>query len=255
MFIPIKFERGQSTVEFAIIAAALVPFILAIVLMAKYADIRHATTQASQYAVWEKIRSPSKSEAQITDEVRARFFTKTQRVITSNESVANNAAEYRSYWDDHGQRRLLRNFSDVQKTNTQSGLGSAQQAFNIGAPIFLSAMSLNRDGFWRSTVTAPLANQTSSALAPFDSLTVQPQSGAALLGDGWTAFDKNSTRNTISSNLVTTWDPAVTLLGQGLAYINYLFDLEADPDSFRNKNVDHDVVPCEFVVNRGRNSC
>lgn len=254
MKVHLQFQCGQSTVEFAIIAAALVPIILAIILMAKYADIRHSATQASQYAVWEKIRSPAKSEAQITNEIRARFFTKTQRVITSNESVADNAAEYRTYWNDQGNRKILQKFSDVQKTNSQGGLGAAQQVFNV-VPTQLSWMNLNGDGFWRSSVTVPLVNQTSTALSPFDSLGVQSQSGAALLGDAWTAFNKNSTKSTISDNRVTTPDLGLSLLGQGLAYTNYFFDLEADPGSFRNKNVDHDVVPCEYIINGNRNAC
>lgn len=251
-----KAQRGQSTVEFAIVAAALVPFILAVGLIAKMSDIQHSTAQASQYAVWEKTSGPAKTPKQLEDEVRARFFTQTSRALVNKDKVADTASDDRPYWVDHGGRRLLKKFSSVSNAVNQTGLAPAQTYFNIGAPLILDGMGLNQDGFWRSTISAPLEKQPSDVLGPFKQLVFSPQGSAALLADGWTAYNKGSVRKAMDDIRVTASDfllmDAVRLMAEGFN----IAGMDADPSSFENRNVDHDVVPCEFRINtRKKNAC
>lgn len=250
-----RHQRGQSTVEFVLLSVAVVPFILALRLMAKTADIQHATAQASQYAVWERAMNPAKASAQVGNEVRARFFTRPTRSFADREMVGDTEADYRPYWSDQGNRRLLKKFSDVRQSDRHYGLQPAKQIFDLAAGIFVSSMKLNENGMWQVRIQAPLQKQPGKMLAPFDSLDIVPGASASLLTDSWAAANKAAVSKTIADWRVTTTDPIVTRAVQALAYMFNVLDLEADPGSFENKNVDHDVVPCEFRVVRGQISC
>lgn len=248
-------QCGQSTVEFAIVSAAVIPFILALGLMAKFTDIQHATAQASQYAVWEKALNPAKPAAQVSDDLRSRFFTRTDRSLANREVVTDAASEYRPYWSDHQNRPLLKHLSDVSNTDSEPGLRPAQQIFDLAAKVFISGMGLNEQGMWRVRVQVPLQRQSGKLLSPFESLDIIPQGSAALFTDSWAAANRHSVKHTLSDWKVTTTDPIVTPAVQALAYTFNLLDLEADPRSFENKNIDHDVIPCEYRLIRGRPSC
>lgn len=249
-------QRGQATVEFAIMAAALIPFILVIALMARIADVQHSTAQASQYAVWDKTASPGKNANRVTNEVRARFFTRAPKPLADQERVADNSNEYRAYWVDQSNRRVLRRFSDVQDTAAQSSLNSAQTVFDFGAPLIVAGLGVNRNGMWNSTVRTPLAQQSRPLFGPFATEIFSPQASAALMADGWTAFNGAAVRRSLDDARVTTNDVGLTLSVRVLATLFRQIQLEADPSSFSNRNVDPDVIPCEFRINRrGRNTC
>lgn len=251
----VQYQSGQSTVEFAIVSAAIVPFILVLGLMAKFSDIQHAASQASQYAVWEKALNPAKAGPQISNEVRARFFTRMDRAFGNREIVGDTEDAHRPYWSDPRNRRLIQHFSDVHTIETQYGLQPAKQAFDLAANIFVSAMNLNEDGMWKAHVLVPLQKQTGEILSPFDRLNIQPEATAALLTDNWAAANKATVNQTISDWKVTTTDPIVTLAVQTLAHVFSYLGLEADPSSFKNKNIDQDVIPCEVHIVRGTTSC
>ncbi len=49
-----SYSRGSSITEFIIIMAFFVPVMFAMPLIAKYADIKSKTIEASRYAAWER---------------------------------------------------------------------------------------------------------------------------------------------------------------------------------------------------------
>lgn len=87
-------QRGQSMTEFLIAASTvLVPLFIAVPMLTKYIDIKHATIQAARYEAWEytvwyngaddndildnfsAVSVPTKSPAQTQAEARRRFFS------------------------------------------------------------------------------------------------------------------------------------------------------------------------------------
>lgn len=73
----IEYHKGNATVEFLVIAGVLVPAFLAMPMLGKLADAKHATVQANRYAVWEKTvgGGEQKSDEQLSEEVAARFLS------------------------------------------------------------------------------------------------------------------------------------------------------------------------------------
>lgn len=253
----LKHQRGQATIEFAIVAAAVIPLILVISLMAKISDVQHSTAQASQYAVWEKTSSPGKKANQLNDELRARFFTQASRPLAHKEKITDKEQSHRPYWVDHGGNLLLKKYSSVMNSSSEKGLASAKDIFDLEASVILDGMRLKQDGYWRSTVSTPLAKQSSSQLGPFKTLEFNPRGSAAILADGWTAYNKSSVTKALDDWKVTSNDLGLTLSVRTFVWIFSEIGLENDPAPFANRNVDHDVIPCEVRIpkNRKKNAC
>ena len=113
-------QRGQALVEAAVLGAALMPLLLAIPLLAKYQDIRHAAIAASRTAAFECSVRPAtcgepQAQAVVADALRRRHFARHDHDLLSDDAIAADpaAAERNRFWVDRRGADLLAQFPDV----------------------------------------------------------------------------------------------------------------------------------------------
>jgi TadE-like protein len=198
-----SYMLGQATTEFVISCLVLIPLFMGVVYVARYADVKHSAIQASRYAAFERAFDPystKKSDAQLADETRARFFTPisyNQGKIKFRDSVGtiNKDTVYNPVWVDLRGKRLLREFNDV-------GISMGTARVNDGAlgSIFngvgRAAFGLQPGGMHIAQVEVPLLNITH-----FDALkniNIKLAAQTAIGGTAWNASssdggDANST--------------------------------------------------------------
>ncbi len=84
---PARRMRGQSTVEFLVLALVLLPLFLIVPLLGKQLDIAQTAASASRYVAFEgTVRhgsslQPWTADAQLADEVRRRFFSTSSAAV------------------------------------------------------------------------------------------------------------------------------------------------------------------------------
>jgi hypothetical protein len=206
-------ENGQALTEFLVLAVALLPLFLLIPLIAKYQDISHKTRIASRYAAFDAtIRNDSvntwKSEAELANEVRRRFFTNADAPIKTGDVVANVEANQNQYWRDPRGGPLIRDFnSDVTLSFGPMGAASTHAsgftASSDGAPFVLhDQLGLQARGIYTANVAVVLANLPAGLkfYEPFDQINLAMQRGTTLLLDPWTARSPEQIETKIMSN-------------------------------------------------------
>ena len=131
-------QQGQALVEAVVLAAALVPLLLAVPLIAKYQDIRHAAISASRTAAFEcSIRPEScgapQAQAVMADDVRRRHFARHDRDLPSDDAMADDpsAEERNRFWVDRRGASLLAGLSDVA---VRVGVGESDAARGAWTP-------------------------------------------------------------------------------------------------------------------------
>lgn len=110
-------QSGQAMTEVVIVLAlVLLPLILALPFIGKYADMNLASVEAARYVAWERSvwhdsggflpegsdhsSLPKKSSRDIQNEVRSRFFGDTNRVIRSTGGRTLSQGELNTFWHD-----------------------------------------------------------------------------------------------------------------------------------------------------------
>ena len=118
---PLRHQRGQALVEALVLAAALLPFLLAVPLVAKYQDIRHAAIAAARTAAFECSIRPDacedpSAEAAAAGDLRRRHFARHGRDLLSNDAPEEPAppGERNRFWVDRRGAPLLARFDDVR---------------------------------------------------------------------------------------------------------------------------------------------
>jgi hypothetical protein len=113
-------QRGQSLVEVVVLATALVPLLLAIPLLAKYQDVRHAAIAASRTAAFECSVRPddcpvASEQAAMLEDLRHRHFGRHDRDLLSADAMAEELPpEQRNrFWVDRHGSSLLAATSDL----------------------------------------------------------------------------------------------------------------------------------------------
>jgi hypothetical protein len=120
--------KGQATTEFLISCLVLIPLFFGVYYTAKYADVKHSAIQASRYAAFERSWDPNatiKTDAQLQEETRARFFTsinRNQGQIKNRDTTLNinPSNEQVALWHDARHQRLIQNYSDI-RVNVRDG--------------------------------------------------------------------------------------------------------------------------------------
>ena len=114
-------QQGQALVEAVVLAAAMVPLLLAVPLIAKYQDIRHAAIAASRTAAFECSVRPeacgdSQVRATVVADLRRRHFARHDRDLLSADDIADDAplSERNRFWVDRHGASLLARASDVE---------------------------------------------------------------------------------------------------------------------------------------------
>jgi hypothetical protein len=112
-------QRGQSLVETAVLAAAVVPLFLAVPLLAKYQDLGRAAIAASRSAAFEcSVRPEDCAGATppgFADDLRRRHFGRHDRDLLSNDAMMNDqvAESSNRFWVDRRGQSLLASFADA----------------------------------------------------------------------------------------------------------------------------------------------
>lgn len=113
-------QRGQALVEVIVVAAAMLPAFLAVPLIAKYQDIRHAAVAASRTAAFECSVRPDTCNDPATQtafaaDLRRRHFGRHAHDLLTADAMTEDAApgERNRFWVDRRGTDLLARASDV----------------------------------------------------------------------------------------------------------------------------------------------
>ncbi|MDO4904526.1 MAG: hypothetical protein Q4A16_03085 [Lautropia sp.] len=175
-------QSGQAMTETLVIAAAVLPFLLAVPLLAKYQDIRHASVAASRTVAFECATRPQycadgQVAHEMVDRIRRRHFGRQDIDLHSHDTVVNQDVDQEShrFWRNPDGRPMIARFEDVSVNVVQrdsdalrsahrmipahvwqavsGGGGSAQQARSTGARS--SGSGFNRLSTAASKVAGP----------------------------------------------------------------------------------------------------
>ena len=236
-------QHGQSTVEFLVLALVLLPLFLIVPLLGKQLDIAQTAASASRYVAFEGVvhhgssLQPWKSDAQLADEVRRRFFS-TSAAPVKTADLASDSAEHRNpLWTDHRGEALLPVF------DTHIDAGSRREALTqpLGA-VFAASMGLDTNTLHTGAVRIALADV--AGLAPFDALGLSVERHATVLVDPWSASGPAAVRAALRRERWNIAGPfpfgALELFAAPLKLIPRVLDGARLPDIGR---VDPEFVP------------
>lgn len=200
---------GQAVTEFLVLAAALIPLLLLLPLIAKYQDIRHHALLASRYAAFDvAVRNDGsgswKPAAELAKEVRQRYFTDLSAPIRGGEPGAGGGSGSPSpkqrptqhpFWrGPQGEALILNLDRDVTVGYGPAGATAEQitgftpsadgRAFPLHAPLDLPTR-----GILTARVEVALARLPEGLqfYRPLDRLDLTVGSETALLVDPWAA--------------------------------------------------------------------
>lgn len=180
-----RLQRGQSTVEFVVLSLVMVPLLLIVPLLGKYMDIAQTTAVASRYTAFEgTVRHSSstdgwKSDAELAQEVRRRFFSNSDAPIKTNDTAGNFNAHRNTLWFDHHGTPLLSDF--VKNVGVQTKKETLSQPFGALA----SSFKLPQDNLYTGQVTANIDDIPN--LKPFDVIGLSVIRHTTVLVDPWAA--------------------------------------------------------------------
>jgi hypothetical protein len=243
-------QRGQSTVEFVVLALALVPFVISLSLLGTYLDLMNATEQASRYVAFEGVArntsSSWKTDAELAEEVRRRFFSNSDSPIKTADTAGDFAAHRNPLWTDHAGRPLLDTFADQVAVQTTVAGRNAIAA----ARLFAESFDLPDQNWYTGTVT--VRPRGVPGFAPFDNVNLRIQRRTLLMADAWTARNVGDVRSRIEGSV-----PAFPIgevrerLNSPLPLLDLMGDVPTliyDPALRLGELPDWDVVPCDRLV-------
>ncbi len=192
---PAVLQRGQSTVEFLVLGFAFVPLLLLTPLLAKYIDLMQASEQASRYVAFQAVTNNNttawRSDADLSQEVRRRFFNTSEAPIKTNDAAGDFAAHRNPLWVDHRGAPLLAQFvEDVAAT----GRAANTDPLSI-VELVTDRLDLERENLYTGSVTVRPRNIVD--FAPFDAIDLQITRRTVLLADPWTARSTGDISNRI----------------------------------------------------------
>jgi len=235
-------QAGQATVEFVVACLVLVPLFIAVPLLGKLLDMMQASENASRYVAFEGAARNSssswKSDAELSAEVRRRFFSHSDAPIKTGDTAGDFTAHRNPMWTDHAGRPLLASFADDVKVDTQV---QGKNAIGAAKPI-ADSLKLSDQNWYQGQVTIKIANIES--FEPFDAINLSTTRRTVLLADAWTARNPAMVRSRIE-------DAALLYpIGQVSGLIDALGQtptLVFDP-ALKLGNFDWDLVPCDRLI-------
>lgn len=195
-------QRGQSTVEFVVLALVLVPLLLIVPLLGKYMDIAQTTAVASRYVAFEGAARHSssadgwKSDAGLAQEVRRRFFSNSDASIKTGDTAGDFKTHRNTLWFDHRSTPLLPEFA--KNVGVRTSKESLAQPFGA---VFSGSLGLSKANLYTGQVNVGIADI--AGLKPFDAIGLTVSRHTALLADPWAAQGPASIESKIKNN---GWD-------------------------------------------------
>lgn len=255
----IRHQFGQAISEFLGMLTVLVPLVLFVPILGKYADLNHTAVQASRYGAWERTIASDgvKSDAQLRTEVQRRFFSRPDVFIRTNDGVQETAAYHNALWDDHAGRRLLRRFDDIG-TGTQNAAtpGTAAGLVSSLTSGFLATISafgsdgdldLESRGLYTARVTAATGTLPTGGFAQGVDCGGQASNDVfaciqrhnVILADTWNASSPNQVASRVRGLVPMGAFEEVTSVLDLLANIPFLEEI----GRFQPGYVSPDVIP------------
>jgi hypothetical protein len=146
-------DAGQALVECLVLALVLLPLFIAVPLIGKVLDLSQHAVAASRYAAFEaNVRHSSawgswKSDADLSREVRRRFFSASTAPVKSGDAAGDFAAHRNPVWTDRSGRPLLGSFA------RQVDVHATQRVFlQPAGASFARDLSLPQDNLHRARV-------------------------------------------------------------------------------------------------------
>jgi hypothetical protein len=235
-------QRGQSTVEFVVLALVLTPLFIAVPLVGKYIDLMNATESSSRYIAFEAMARNSasswKTDAELAAEVRRRFFSNSDAPIKTGDVAGDFAAHRNPMWTDHTGRPFMSRFADDVGVQTQVDSRNALAAAVLADPLGLSE---------RNWYTASVTVRTAAIpeFVPFDAAGLTISRRTVLLADAWTARDAAQVRSRIEEGAPYTYPPRA--MREAFDIIGTIPATIYDP-RMRMGDHDWDVVPCDRLI-------
>jgi Flp pilus assembly protein TadG len=242
MYPGLQRQGGQSTVEFAVLALALVPLFLVVALLGKYIDLYQTAEAASRYLAFEGAARNSsnswKTDAELGVEVRRRFFSNSDASVKTGDAAGDFAAHRNPIWSDASGKPLIDKFEDKVSVATQVNARNAIAA----ASVYAGQLNLSIDNQYTASVT--VKPNDVAGLKPFDTIGLELSRKTVLLTDAWTARDPATIRARIEGSALMYPISAVKALIDPVGQVpTLLFD-----PALRVGNFDWDVVPCDRLI-------
>nr|WP_295775630.1 hypothetical protein [Rhodoferax sp.] len=235
-------QKGQSTVEFVVLAVVMVPLLLIIPLIGKYMDIAQTTAVASRYVAFEgAVRHSSsnggwKTDGELAQEVRRRFFSSSDAPIKTNDTAGDFNAHRNPLWFDHRGMPLLPVFGSNVKVSTVKD--STSQPFGT---VYAGSFGLSSDNLYTGNVNVTVADI--AGLKPFDALGLSITRKTALLADPWAASGPGSVSSKIKGATAAFPYAALKLAAAPLSPFISLLEPNSNPPDVGV--VDPDKVPAD----------
>ena len=238
---PRRCQHGQATVEWVVVALALVPLIVLVPLLGKSIDLMQAAGTASRYVAFQAVVRHSgngwQSDEELAAEVRRRFFGNSDAPVKSGDVAGDFAAHRNPLWSDGAGRPLIERFTDSVGVRTDIAGFDA-----IAAAAYAGPLGLSSDNLVTASVTVrPVPVPGTGA---FDTLAWSATRRTALLADAWTARGPAAIRGRIEGAAATF--PIAAVRGV-IDAAGQLPPLVFDP-ALRVGDFDWDVVPCDRLI-------
>lgn len=234
-------QRGQSTIEFVVLALVMVPLLLIVPLIGKYMDIAQAAVVASRYVAFEgSVRHSSshggwKSDAELAQEVQRRFFSNSDAFIKTHDKAGDFTAHRNTLWHDHRGKSLLTKFDE------NVGVTTTKDSLTQPGALFAGNFNLSYANLYSGKVTVKIADI--AGLKPFDAIGLSVSRSTTLLADPWAASGPAAVQGKIKGSgaafpyaYLEGW---ATLLSPGIRTLEFG---GPPPDVGR---VDPDIVPVD----------
>lgn len=253
-------QNGQALTEFLVVALALIPLFLLIPVIAKYQDISHSTQMASRYVAFEATRryegaGGNKSEEQLAEEVRRRYFSNPDAPIKTGDVAGDFKAHQNLFWRDPRGNSLIPTLSRIEVRFGDSNAPQQSAAFRaasdgrpFSAPLAnAQRIGLSAQGIYRAHVVVPLANLPAGlrSYEPFDRLNLEISRNTSVVVDPWTSRSPQQTEDRFGrlapvQDLLSSGVEA--LVGAGIS----VFELgQVSPPRFGRLEQWRDVVPAD----------
>lgn len=240
-------QRGQSLVEFTVLALALVPAFMALPLLGKYLDLAHATELAARYLVFESTVAdpelPAPSDAQRAAEVHRRFFGRADAPIRSAGFAGPSAVPSNPLWTDHRGRALLAESgagvhveTELRARSTPAGAAFADRAgFDLPQRNELSARVVVRP-------------RNIAGFIPFDDIGLEIVRSQTILSNSWAAASSAEAGARVEKAGFAAY-PIAPLKALGDSVGRALPPMVLDP-AMTVGRVDAEIVPCDRLLPR-----
>lgn len=236
-----RMPRGQALLEFVVLALVLLPLFLLVPRLGKLQDLYQTAERASRYAAFEATVQHTgnswKSDAQLAQEVRQRFFADASAAVVSVAS-GHTRARAQTLWSDAANRNWMAQLDRAVQVD------SATLRRNVLASATLQARQLRLPNNNRYRVSVTVDPAKLPALRPFDRINLDSTRKTVLLVDTWAARHPAEIRRRIETAPLLV---PVHALRPVLDAFGLLPVLLFDP-ALRLGEFDWDAVPCDRLL-------